>query len=103
MNPRTRSRIISSIGSNHAASGNAGNVPGRSLLSFVMGNLHRRLTAESGSFHKPEITPPSISTTFATGPEGRRRDAFPNKRDAAEAGKKADAVPRQPTRERAVE
>jgi hypothetical protein len=31
-------------------------------------NLHRRLTAESGSLHKPEVTPPSISTTFATGP-----------------------------------
>src|SRR4051812_13889155 len=41
-------------------------------------NLHRRLTAESGSLHKPEITPPRISTTSATAPnagvEGSKAD-----------------------------
>src|SRR5690349_9075978 len=36
MNPRTRSRITASIGSNQAAPRNSGDVPHRSPLSFAM-------------------------------------------------------------------
>ena len=57
MNSRTRSRIIASIGSNQPPRKSPATCPTGLRYPSSWCNLHRRLTAESGSFHKPEITP----------------------------------------------
>ena len=49
--------------------GNPATRPTTLCYSSPWCDLRRHLGADSGSLHKPEITPPSISTNFATAPD----------------------------------
>src|SRR4051794_36998227 len=67
MTPRPRPRIPASIGSNQALRRTRSR-PAPSCYRHPWRGLRRRASAGHGSLNKPEITPPSISTTSATAP-----------------------------------